>query len=78
MGPRITCVKAALAVLEDAGTPLHVNEIVRRMLERGLWQTTGKTPAATVTARIGEDINARGQQSCFERVSSGTFAARSS
>lgn len=31
---------AAKAVLADAGEPLHVTELTRRMVDRNLWATT--------------------------------------
>jgi len=33
---------AVTVILSEVGEPLHVNEITRRMLERGLWQTKGQ------------------------------------
>ena len=47
---------AVRIVLQDADGPLHYREITRRILERGLWTTTGKTPQATVNARLWESI----------------------
>ena len=38
--------QAAAQVIKDAGEPLHVTEITRRILRSGLWQSKGKTPAA--------------------------------
>lgn len=39
---------AAVAVLAEAGEPLNTKDMVERMLAEGLWQTDGKTPAATI------------------------------
>ena len=39
-------------LLQEARAPLHYREMTRRMLEQGLWQTTGKTPVDTVSARL--------------------------
>jgi len=33
---------AVTVILSEVGEPLHVNEITRRILERGLWQTKGQ------------------------------------
>lgn len=56
---------AAIKVLEDAGEPLPAKEIARRMRAENLWQTKGKTPAATVAARLYTDIKAKGDASPF-------------
>ena len=65
---------AAVAVLNEAGEPLHYREITRRMLALGLWTTTGKTPWVTVNARIAVEIRGRGTASRFVRVAPGRFA----
>ena len=43
-------------VLHTAGKPLDAKEITERILDEGLWQTNGKTPAATVASRIYTSI----------------------
>lgn len=63
------------AVLQDAGQPLHYNEITRRLLTTGMWTTEGKTPHATVNARIAEDIK-HDRASRFVREGKGIFALR--
>jgi restriction system protein len=63
-------------VLSEAGRPLAAREIARRAIDRGLWQTEGKTPHDTVHARLAVDISKRGAASRFERVAPGTFALR--
>ncbi len=57
--------EAAERVLKEARKPLHVREIARIALEKGLWQTRGKTPHATVGARLYTDINRRKEESPF-------------
>ncbi|MBK9713365.1 MAG: restriction endonuclease [Kouleothrix sp.] len=64
---------AAYQILADAGAPLHSAEIARRMLDQGLWKSAGKTPGATVDARIAVDIKANGAGSRFQRVGRSTF-----
>ena len=46
------CTDAARHILAEAGEPLHYREITRRILGACQWSTTGKTPEATVNARI--------------------------
>ncbi len=69
-----TALGAAYLVLKDAGEPLTAKQITEEMLRRGLWVTRGKTPDATVNARIAVDIKAKGSWSRFRRVRPGLFA----
>lgn len=69
-------IKAVFSVLHDAHQPLRLEEITRRVLETGLWTTKGKTPEATVHARLAVDIQRKGAQSAFQRTGRGTFALR--
>lgn len=68
---------ATQKVLKDAAEPLHYLEITKRILEQGLWHTEGKTPEATINARIAVDIKKFGEISRFIRTGPGTFALRS-
>lgn len=52
-------------VLRDAGSPLRAQEITERILARKLWEPKGKTPAATVSARLYTEINKLGDKSRF-------------
>lgn len=69
---------AALKVLQDAGKPLHYEEITKRILAARLWQTQGKTPEATVNARLAVDIKKNGVTSAFRRTGGGTYTINSS
>lgn len=62
------------AILEAVGEPLHTRDITKRVLEQGLWQTEGKTPEATVAARLYADIKKKGEQSAFVQTGKSTFA----
>ncbi len=64
---------AAVAVLAEAGKPLNTTDMVKRMLETGMWQTGGKTPAATIYAAIITEISKKGEQSRFRKVDRGLF-----
>jgi restriction system protein len=68
--------EAAIRVLADVGGPLHAREITDRIFARKLWQTTGKTPAATVSARLYSDIKKNGDSSPFILAGPQTFALR--
>ena len=70
----MSAIDAAAAVLAAANGPLHYREITERMIAQGLWDTKGKTPAASVSARLTTDIRERGSASRFVRVDPGRFA----
>ena len=76
-GHSISAREAAIQVLRDAGVPLHAVEITGRILERRLWETSGKTPAATIEAQICKDMQKKGAASPFIRTAPRTFALRS-
>lgn len=69
---------AAIQVLKQAGSALHSQEITKRIIAAGLWQSEGKTPNATISARIYSDIKSKGNKSAFVKVSPQTFALRDS
>jgi restriction system protein len=56
----VTFWDAIATVLADEGGPLHSAVITERLLEQGLWKSEGKTPAATVAARLYTDIKKKG------------------
>ena len=67
-------IDAVAEILAEADGPLHYSEITERMLAKGLWNSEGKTPEATVNARLAVDIRDQGAASRFVRVSRGRFA----
>ena len=70
---RMSGLDAAAQVLKEAGEPLNTNTIVERMLEKGLWQTGGKTPSATIYSAILREINTKGDASRFRKAERGKF-----
>jgi restriction system protein len=72
----MTAKEAAVAVLKEAGEPLHTQEITDRILKRRLWTTEGKTPAATVEAQICTEMKKHGDESVFVRVAPRTYGLR--
>ena len=64
---------AAAQVLAEAGKPMNTAEMVKRMLERGLWKTSGKTPAATIYAAIIREIAVKGDKARVRKVERGKF-----
>lgn len=67
--------EAALKVLTLAGKPLHYQEITRRAIRAGLIRPEGKTPAYTLRARMGDDIQ-RNADTPFEWVADGTYGLK--
>ena len=47
---------AVFVILQNAKEPLHYQEITKRILQQNLWITEGKTPDATINARVAVDI----------------------
>jgi hypothetical protein len=72
---QLSALDAAAAVLRQAREPLNCVQIVERMLAQSLWRTTGKTPAATLSAAIQREIRAKGESSRFCKVRRGLFIA---
>ena len=66
---------AAAIVLREASAPLNAQDLVGLMLERGLWKTEGKTPAATIYAAMIREIRSKGSSSRFLKADRGRFAA---
>jgi hypothetical protein len=66
---------AAAIVLREASAPLNAQDLVSLMLERGLWKTEGKTPAATIYAAMIREIRSKGSASRFLKAERGRFAA---
>jgi len=67
---------AAIQVLQEAGQPLHADAITEMILDKGPWKTTGKTLAATVSARLYSDIKKHGEASPFILHAPQTFGLR--
>ncbi|UJH68920.1 winged helix-turn-helix domain-containing protein [Allomuricauda sp. SCSIO 65647] len=65
---------AAIQILKKAGKPLHYKEITKLALEKGILETHGKTPAASMNAQIVTDINAKGSNSNFIKTAPATYA----
>ncbi len=68
----------AAQMLKDAGTPLKCKMMVQQMLDKGLWQTGGKTPAATIYAAIIREIAEKGKEARFTKTGRGEFTFNAS
>lgn len=69
-------IDAIKKVLQDAGQALHYEEISQKIIEKGLRERVGATPAATVVSIITTDINRNGDNSAFIRAGLGTYYLR--
>lgn len=70
----MTVLEATKVVLEKARRPLSGKEIFAAIMSAGLWQPGGKTPVATIVARIY--MNLQKPQSCFVKVAKGMFGLK--
>ena len=64
---------AAVKVLQAAGKPMHCVDIIKEALAKGLWQTKGATPAATLYAAIIREVAAKATASRFRKTGRGLF-----
>lgn len=58
---------AAITILSEAQKPLHYKEVTRLALEKGILETEGATPDASMNAQIVMDIKHKGKLSDFVR-----------
>ncbi|KAA1258130.1 hypothetical protein LF1_06450 [Rubripirellula obstinata] len=73
---KLSCVKAALQVLETASQPMNSQEMITAMVEQNLWESPGgKTPHATLYSAILRDLK-RGDESRFVKTERGRFTVR--
>ena len=64
---------AALQVLTGAGKPLHYKDITKEALDKGLLETDGAKPDATMNAQLAVEIKRLGESSDFLRTGPGVF-----
>lgn len=62
--------QVAIAILREAGEPLHAKEIAKRVLDSGRTRLGGKTPEQTITAMLAVGSKPGGP---FTRVGKGTY-----
>jgi len=68
---------AATQVLAETGEAMTAGGMMAAILEKGLWTTKGKTPAATLYASILREIQKKGDEARFVKSERGKFALRS-
>ena len=72
----MTVQDAAIQILLSVGKPFHAKEIAKRAIKAGFWQSEGKPPVRTVSARLYSDIKKNGDKSAFVKVEPQIFALR--
>jgi hypothetical protein len=63
----------AADVLREAGTPMDCKTMVEKVLAKGTWKTSGKTPAATLYSAILREIGKAGDKARFRKTDRGHF-----
>jgi len=70
---RVSGLDLAAKVLAEAKEPLQAKTIAERAIAAG-WQTTGKTPHATLYAAMIREIAKKGKDARFKKTDRGLFA----
>ena len=72
--PKLSLMKAAVAVLEESGEALNTKQMIEQAKQKGLWSPgEGKTPEQTLYSAIAREIKAKGEAARFKLVSKGHF-----
>lgn len=66
---------AAAKVLKDAKEPMSAKQIVEAAMAKGLWQSSGATPWATIYSAMIREIAAKADAARFKKVGRGQFTA---
>ena len=72
----MTFTDAAYRILKDNKEPMHYKKITEQALKRDYIETEGKTPEATMTARISHEIKKKGEKSRFVRAGRGIYGLK--
>ena len=72
----LTFTEAALAVLKDAGEPLHYRKITELAIRRQLLSHVGKNPEVTMSSRLATLVRKDRGQALIVKVKPGVFALR--
>ena len=64
---------AAIEILSEVKKPLHYKDITKLALDKGILETDGATPDASMNAQIITDINKKGLASDFIKTAPSTY-----
>jgi hypothetical protein len=70
---RHSLLNLAAKALAEAAAPLNCKEMVEKVMATGLWQTSGKTPSATLYSAILREITTKGDAARFRKTERGKF-----
>ena len=77
--PKLSLVKAAIAVLEASEEALNTKQMVEAAKAKGLWTPgVGKTPEQTLYSAIIREIKSKGENARFTLVAKGHFKLNAS
>ena len=77
--PKLSLVKAAIAVLEASEEALNTKQMVEAAKAKGLWTPgAGKTPEQTLYSAIIREIKSKGENARFTLVAKGHFKLNAS
>lgn len=65
---------AAIKILQDEKSPMHYEEITKKVLDQGLVQTQGETPHFSLLKEMSYDIQKNGEFSIFKKIDKGTYS----
>lgn len=68
--------QAAFHILASAINPMHYRDITQKALDQQLLSTEGRTPWATMSAALSQDIIRNGEKSVFMRSVPGYYGLR--
>jgi len=66
--------QAAIEILSESKQPMHYKEITRLALEKGILETDGATPDASMNAQIITDMKKKGKASDFIKTAPSTYS----
>ena len=72
----MTFYEAAVQVLRDAGRPLNAKKITLMAVDKGLLSHVGRSPEATMTARLEQESKKSDEDSAIQQVRPGVFGLR--
>ena len=72
---RPSALDLAAGILVESKQPLGAKALAERVIAAG-WQTTGRTPEATLYSAISREIKAKANASRFAKAGKGLFTAR--
>jgi hypothetical protein len=73
---KVSQLDAAVQVLKAKGEAMNCGAMVAVMLEKGMWKTGGKTPAATLYSAILREITTKGSEARFKKTDRGHFTLK--